>query len=1017
MGTRSRLPLVGILRILFKRPMQNRNSFAAGKLAMGRFFLVFVLIIVFSVHDLLGGEAAQVKQKKQSSLVTISGFQPKTREQSLYLHDRVIVKMAPQPEGFQKRSPQTIAALSTILSRISVSAVQEMFPPERSASKLSTVDLSLFYVIQFSSPQDPFTLAEDLSKIPEIEYAEPWFIYSTDQSPFPNDEFYSQQWALPKVKAAEAWGITKGDTSVIIAIVDSGVEWDHPDLSANIWTNPGEIPNNGLDDDGNGLIDDVRGWDFAGDNYLTLQGDNNPSPKGDNNNHGTHVAGIAAATTNNGIGVASIGVNCKILPVKCSADNDTRASGSGFIITGYTGIVYAARMRAHVINCSWGGAGGSQFEQDIINYATGLGALVVAAAGNAQSTSFHSPSSYENVLSVAATNQSDQKAWFSNYGDYVDVAAPGDGILSTIYRGGRYTEGYTYFSGTSMASPLVAGLAGLVKSHFPQLTPLQVGERIRVSCDNLELSDLYYGSLLGRGRVNALRALDTNLPSVRMVRVSISDTPGGNGNGFAQPAETLNVVGLFRNFLAPTSSNATMQLTSASPYLFVVPGTGTFPIPQLGTLDSVSNVLMSFRVYVHPNVPQSHAATLEVRFTDGAYTDVQRLSFLVNPTFATHAINDIGLTLTNNGKIGFFDFPENTLGVGFVFNGENHLFEGGLILGMSSSRVVDIVRNEFGEQNNDFSSSNFYSLTSPGRISHQDGYTTFTDAQASSTNAIGVRVDMYSYAFADPGESKHIILQYDIMNTTGATITNLYAGLFFDWDIGENYDQNISAYDAERSLGYSYDNSGRRREFLGVVALDGAAGFRSLTNTAGMNLSRDAKWDWLSGGFSATYAGPADIHHVISSGPFALNPGQSTTVGFALVAGDSSLANLRQNADAAQAKWQWIRHITSAPHDEVGSPISFALHQNFPNPFNPTTKISYQFPASADVRLTIYNVLGQLVRVMTNDNVAAGVHTFDWDGRTDLGVPVSAGTYFYRLEAVSKNGERFVATKKMLLLR
>ena len=243
--------------------MQNRNSFVAGKLPRERFFLFFFLIIVFSVHELLGGEAAQVKQKKQSSLVTISGFQPKTREQSLYLHNRVIVKMAPQPESLQKRSPQTIAALSAVLSRISVLAIQEMFPAEQSATKPSTVDLSLFYVIQYSSPQDPFTLAEELSGIAEIEYAEPWFIYSTDQSSFPNDEFYSQQWALPKVKAAEAWGITKGDTSVIIAIVDSGVEWDHPDLSANIWTNPGEIPNNGIDDDGNGLIDDVRVSDVA----------------------------------------------------------------------------------------------------------------------------------------------------------------------------------------------------------------------------------------------------------------------------------------------------------------------------------------------------------------------------------------------------------------------------------------------------------------------------------------------------------------------------------------------------------------------------------------------------------------------------------------------------------------------------------------------------------------------------------------------------------------------------------
>ena len=228
-----------------------------------------------------------------------------------------------------------------------------MFPVAPVPKKQGDVDLAKFYVVKFSSPEDPFSLSEELSQLDEVQYAEPWFIYPITKVFTPNDPSYSLQWGLSKINATTAWDVEQGDTSVVVGDVDSGVEWTHPDLSENIWMNRNEIPGNNIDDDNNGYVDDIRGWDFAGADYQNLQGDNNPAPTGFNNEHGTTTAGTACAVTNNSTGVASIGFKCKVLAIKVSADNDSRAPGGlGYIIAGYQGIVYAALMGADVINCS-----------------------------------------------------------------------------------------------------------------------------------------------------------------------------------------------------------------------------------------------------------------------------------------------------------------------------------------------------------------------------------------------------------------------------------------------------------------------------------------------------------------------------------------------------------------------------------------------------------------------------------------------------------------------------------------
>jgi subtilisin family serine protease len=301
---------------------------------------------------------------------------------------------------------------------------------------------------------------------PRIRYIEPNFVVHASRAP--NDPSLAQEWAMHNtgqtggtagadIDALRAWDITTGSASVLVAIIDSGIDYTHTDLAPNIFFNTAEIPNNHIDDDGNGFVDDVRGWDF-------VNGDNDPM---DDNGHGTHVAGTVGAVGNNGIGVAGVSWNVRLLPVKF-----LNSSGAGNVANAISAIEYATRMGARIMNNSWGGGPYSQALFDAIRAAGDAGALFVAAAGNESSDNDLTPSYpagyvLPNVISVAATDANDQLATFSNYGaTTVDLAAPGVDILSTARRGG-----YILLSGTSMATPHVSGTLALILSRFPDIDP------------------------------------------------------------------------------------------------------------------------------------------------------------------------------------------------------------------------------------------------------------------------------------------------------------------------------------------------------------------------------------------------------------------------------------------------------------------------------------------------------------------------------------------------------------------
>lgn len=349
--------------------------------------------------------------------------------------------------------------------------------------------------LEFNSPGMVNSLIHDLEKIAGVEYAEKVPLMKTDI--VPNDPIFPPH--LTQINAANAWNVFNGNSNITVAIVDNAVMWTHSELVGNTYTNSAEIANNNIDDDANGYIDDVNGFDVA-------ENDNNAVPTNTNMDHGTHCAGIAGASTNNGAGIASIGWNIKIIPVKTQTD---LGSITG-ISYGYEGIVYAANANARIISCSWGGAGAAASEQAVINYAWNKGSIIIAAAGNNNTTVQSYPGAYTNVYCVASVSSADVKSGFSNYGTWVDISAPGENIYSTTPS--ATTGTYQTYSGTSMATPLVAGLAGLMLSKSPSMTQTDVLNCISSTAVNIYTlagnASYVTNSRLGAGRIEAFAAMN-----------------------------------------------------------------------------------------------------------------------------------------------------------------------------------------------------------------------------------------------------------------------------------------------------------------------------------------------------------------------------------------------------------------------------------------------------------------------------------------------------------------------------
>ncbi len=460
-----------------------------------KYLAIGILLLSLSV---MGFNDAYMPKYKMVNDVVI-----KRNDGALYMKGMINIKFKNNISGFSTKA-FNIDKLDKSLAEISVTKLEQRHPlnPVTAKRMIGDEELAKVFAVYYTGTLDP---TEASIKILEenrdlIEWAEPDLVYEADF--IPNDPNAASQYHLSRIAAYTAWDISQGDTNVVIGIVDSGSDLDHPDLAANIKYNYAEIPNDMIDNDGNGYIDDWRGWDFAGPNYLSLSEDNNPNIVSSYCEHGSHVSGCASQVTNNGVHGAGIGFKCKLLISKHGADNDNTGSGYSYVYNTNAGLTYCYQNGAKVMNCSFGGTTPASYTQLVINSAWANGVVTVASAGNEGSNAPRYPASYQNVISVASTTSSDTKSWFSNYHTTVDVCAPGSSILSTLYN-----NNYAVFDGTSMSAPIVSGTVALIRSKFPEYTPAQVVTRLLTGCDSIYNINPGYVGLLGAGRINAFKSL------------------------------------------------------------------------------------------------------------------------------------------------------------------------------------------------------------------------------------------------------------------------------------------------------------------------------------------------------------------------------------------------------------------------------------------------------------------------------------------------------------------------------
>jgi serine protease len=825
----------------------------------------------------------------QQTLSAINPALPRVKPHTL------VFKLKAEADSVSRRQ------LRELLASLRPTSWRQKFPRAKSRPQLrpGEIDLSLIYELECSPGASLAQARQRLLASGLMAYVEPVYIPTPLMQP--NDPYAdsaitqlnrANQYYLKVIRAYQAWNQVAGDTTIVIGILDTGVRFTHQDLKHNIQYNPAD-PIDGLDNDQDGYTDNFRGWDLA---------DNDNNPTADANGHGVMMSGISSATPHNGQGLAGVGLQARFLPLKIYPS--TAAGG----FAGYEAIVYAADHGCQVINLSWGNPGfRSAYEQDIINYAVlNKNVVIVAAAGNTAGELDFFPASYDNVLSVGATDDQDRFAAFFTNSYFMDVLAPGVRVWTT---GNGSDSDYTFGTGTSFAAPVVAGAAALVRQRFPHYSARQVAEQLRMTADEVYQVPVNAGfpERLGRGRINLYRAVTQT--DVRAVRSTATQVGAGQP---VYPGDTLQITGTFQNLLAPLG-HLTVALTCASPYVTIIEG--QYPAGPMASGATLTNAGRPFLVYIHPDVPANEVLAFRYGFTDGSYQDYQYFKVTANPDFVTLQRPDLAVTVTSNGNIGYNGFRYEQ-GEGVVYRqGAPLLSEGGLMIGSSPSRVSDNIRNEQGASDQDF-----FTLApvrfDPRPVGADETAAGLMQDSFPATGTVGVKVSYRAHAWHQAPNHRYLIVEYKITNAGPAPLTHLYAGLFSDWDIGPA-NRNAAAWDSAHTLGYVYQVD-RRNLFAGVqlltpvppthYAIDNVLGppdrigladgfttaekYRALSNPARQNQAAGLQGN--------------DVSQVVGGQLPDLAPGDSYQIAFAILAGDD-LPDLQASARAAQDRYRQMK--------------------------------------------------------------------------------------------------------------
>jgi subtilisin family serine protease len=792
-----------------------------------------------------------------------------------------------------------------------------------------------------------------------------------------------------------AWDIQRANSTVLIGIVDSGVDYNHTDLTNKKWVNVDEIPGNGIDDDQNGWIDDIYGWDFwqggeAGPNAIE---DNDP--KGDFSDHGTHVAGIAAAEANNNTGLAGAGYNARFMAIKAGGTKEYPRS----IAYGYEGILYAAINGAQVINCSWGGNGASSFEFDVVQAVLEMGSVIVAAAGNDNQDGVYYPAAYEGVIAVGAFDQSGSKSSYSNYGYEIDVLASGSSIRSTTFN-----NAYNFKTGTSMASPFVAGLAALLVAQRPTWNPDQIRNQIRISSSDVYPNNsISFDGKLGRGHILANATLGAVKPGFVLESFSIY-----NADSTKLKPNQVGTVSIWVRNVNPLSNSITVSLESQTPGFSITQSSANLEASNYGDIRH-----LTFSAIISDDYDPFQAPILSLRF-NGGIPYQEELFFTYDKLLYEEHVNKLKVSISADATLGFINASEGSGGVGFIpanedggFDDSNNiLYSAGLALGFKGEVADRLIGQNEVERN--IVPTGFYSMQEINSFLIGNG-------MASVDYGYFPKLDISTKSFStNQQDLDHSLwVNYVIKNPTLSSIDSLFVGFYVDFDI-DDYSTNSVLYRTENQLLYTKNQDDSK--FVGLSlynATYSALAINNLIDTTTSDIdfgiyysssnssiyngfTKQEKWNAIQAELRKTQVIESDVSMMLTTGPFSIPANDSISVGY-LWTYATSLSDLNERVVKAreQQLFSIDQPIGVSIENEVvhEKPGKFQILQSFPNPFNPTTNVQFEVPGLTQVTVQIFNSLGQQVMQLANSEARKGIHTKSIDFS-----PYSSGVYFIRIQ-------------------
>lgn len=979
---------------------------------------------------------------------------------------------------------------------------------------------------------------EALAKDHNLIYAE---LEGIARSKFvPNDPMVTQQYTHTRIQSFDAWDYIQGSFDVKVAITDSGVKWNHPDLRGNIWVNPAESPGmtinwdagtitggNGVDaGEGGNKIDDLVGWDF-------YNSDNNPIQTYASNDHGTHVAGCAGAVGNNAIGL--VGTSPIVSLISCKGASNT--SPSQGISYAYDQIKYSAEVGAHIINASWGSPGTGAYPNSIVNYATALGALVVSAAGN-ENTEHNAtyqdyPADCTNALCVASTGQNDVKSSFSDYGTPIDICAPGEGILSTIIAG----NGYDAYDGTSMASPVAAGVCALVKALHPELTPAQLMQRVMMTADYIYEANPTYVDKLGAGRINAFTAtMFDKIPNITIDATAVEEFDG-DGDGIPNPGETIRLKVSLNNYLDPftglawlTATGLSATLTTSYPGITIIDNTASYGNLTPGStmwnnsqpfkfqaISALPSEPIPFELVVTANPGAAFPYTKTIPFQvnlsliqsgwpvalGGASTSSaiihsidanpdQEIIF-GDPSGNIHAVKEGGASVAgfpinvgcavvgsiamgdvdNNGvkdfaaslqnnNIMLFGPAGNTL---WTAPAGGTLRNGPVIADLANnnqSKVIAVTQTgSLVVLNGDSTPYPNFPVALGGACLgtpavadlngdgiHEILVATLNGALHAINSATGQNIAGFPVTLQGGSQNPITIANLDSDNHPEIIVTTSTAGyvLAYNHDGTVLFQKNVGGQFKTGAVVADVNGDGNQE--IIVIGATGMVNVLTPTGTdlpgtpinVGQAVECTPTVAYFDGDNQAGIIfGDTNgyVHSVRLDGtesanfPIRINGNVKTSAALSdidldgdldiVIPNDASFYVIDVKRPAQSIAWPCylggynragnsFQHTPAADNTTPG--LTTGLKGNFPNPFNPSTQISFELASPGAVNLEIYNQKGQLVKTLLDAELPAGAHTTEWNGLDANNSPVSSGVYFYRMRS-----GKFSSTRKMVLMK